>query len=141
MQRWFNVFGRCKLQIWNTQLCFNVDLTLSHVATLLQSKDNVRTTLKCLLGKSYLFDYSVECILVTGTIKYRQITVSQIYRTISEPTHIQRNSSSCTGLIFTDQPSLVTNNGVHASLHSTCHHQIKHCTFNLNIALTIYINP
>ena len=47
---------------------------------------------------------------------------------------IQRNSSSCIDLIFTDQPSLVTDNGVHTSLHSSCHHQIIHCTFNLNIA-------
>ena len=28
---------------------------------------------------------------------------------------------------------MVINNGVHASLHSNCHHQIIHCTFNLNI--------
>ena len=25
------------------------------------------------------------------------------------------------------------NNGFHASFHSSCHHQIIHCTFNLNI--------
>ena len=52
---------------------------------------------------------------------------------INEFTNIRRNSSSCIDLIFTDQPSLVTNNGVHASLHSSRHHQIIHCTFNLNI--------
>ena len=55
------------------------------------------------------------------------------HQIVSEPAHVQRNSSSCIDLIFTDQPSLVTNNGVQASLHSSCDHQIIHCTFNLNI--------
>ena len=55
------------------------------------------------------------------------------HQIISEPTLVQRNSSSCIDLIFTDQPSLVINNGAHASLHSSCHHRIMHCTFNLNI--------
>ena len=60
-------------------------------------------------------------------------TLNGFHQVISEPTHVQRNSSSCIGLIFTDQPSLVINNRVHPSLHSSCHHQIIHCTFNLNI--------
>ena len=67
-------------------------------------------------------------------------TSNGLHQIISEPTHIQRNSSSCIDLIFTDQPSLVTNNGVHASLHSSCHHQIIHCTFNLNIVYPLLIN-
>ena len=60
-------------------------------------------------------------------------TLNGFHQSISESTHVQRNSSSSIDLIFTDQPSLVTNNGVHASLHSSCHHQIIRCTFNLNI--------
>ena len=40
----------CKFQRWRTQHCFNVDLTLSNVATSYQPKNNVDTTLKCLLG-------------------------------------------------------------------------------------------
>ena len=40
--------------------------------------------------------------------------VSQL---ITEPTHIQANSSSCKDLIFTDQPNLSVNSGVHSSLH------------------------
>ena len=47
------------------------------------------------------------------------------HQIISEPTRSQRNSSSCIDLIFTDQLSLVTNNGVHSSLHSSCQHQIN----------------
>ena len=52
---------------------------------------------------------------------------------IKEPKHIQTSSSSCTDLIFTDQPNLSVNSGVHASLHPNCHHQIVHSSFNLNI--------
>ena len=60
-------------------------------------------------------------------------TLNGFHQIISESTYVQRNNSSCIDLIFTDQPSFVINNGVHASLHSSCHHQIIHCTFNLNI--------
>ena len=57
--------------------------------------------------------------------------VSQL---INEPTHLQISNSSCIGLIFTDQPNLSVNSGVHASLHPNCHHQIVHSSFNLNIS-------
>ena len=57
--------------------------------------------------------------------------VSQL---INEPTHLQTSNSSCIDLIFTDQPKLSANSGVHASLHSNCHHQIIHSSFNLNIS-------
>ena len=43
-------------------------------------------------------------------------------------------SSPCIDLIFTDQPNLSVNSGVHASLHPNCHHQIVHTSFNLNIS-------
>ena len=48
---------------------------------------------------------------------------------ISEPTHILQNSSSSIDLIFTDQPSLVINNGIKPSLHENCHHQITYAKF------------
>ena len=51
---------------------------------------------------------------------------------INEPTYIQ-TSSPFIDLIFTDQPDLSMNAGVHSSLHSNCHHQIIHSGFNLNI--------
>ena len=56
-----------------------------------------------------------------------------LHQLISEPTHILANSSSCIDLIFTDQPNLVTDCGVHPSLHPNCHHQIIYCKLNLNI--------
>ena len=42
---------------------------------------------------------------------------------ISDPVHL-RNSSSCIDLIFTDQPNLIVDSGVHPSLYPKCHHQI-----------------
>ena len=49
-----------------------------------------------------------------------------------------KNSSSCIDLNFTDQSNMSVNYGVHASLHSTCHHQIVHASFNLYIT---YLPP
>ena len=40
--------------------------------------------------------------------------VSQL---INEPTYLQTTNSSCIDLIFTGQPKLSVNSGVHASLH------------------------
>ena len=47
--------------------------------------------------------------------------------------HILNNSRSCIDLIFTFQPSIVIDSGVHASLHSNCNHQIIYTKFDLKI--------
>ena len=52
---------------------------------------------------------------------------------ISDPPHILESSSSCIDLIFTPQPNLVMNSGVHSSVHPNCHHQIRHAKFNLKL--------
>ena len=52
---------------------------------------------------------------------------------IKEPTHISNTSSSCIGLTFTSQPNLITDSGVHSSLHPNCHHHIVFPKFNLHI--------
>ena len=57
--------------------------------------------------------------------------VSQL---INKPAHLHTSKSSCIDLIFTDQPKLSVNSGVHASLHPNCHHQILNSSFNLNIS-------
>ena len=64
---------------------------------------------------------------LTSCIGFQQI--------INEPTHIQRQRSSCIDLIFTDQPNLSVNLGIHThtSLHSNCYHQIVQSKFDLNI--------
>ena len=47
-----------------------------------------------------------------------------MHQLISEPTHIMGDSKSCIDVIFTDQPNLFVESGVHPSLHEQCHHQI-----------------
>ena len=61
-------------------------------------------------------------------------SANEVSQSINEPTHLQTSNSSCIDLIFTDQPNLSENSGVHASLHPNCHHQIVHSSFNLNIS-------
>ena len=52
---------------------------------------------------------------------------------IAEPTHILESSASCIDLIFTNQPNIVMDSGVHLSLHEKCHHQIIYSKLNLRI--------
>ena len=59
-----------------------------------------------------------------------QFGLSQI---IKEATHILESSSSCIDLIFTTQPILVVESGVHPSLHSDCYHQIVFEKLNLQL--------
>ena len=40
---------------------------------------------------------------------------------IHDPAHTLETSSSCIDLIFTSQPNMVVNLGVHCSLHANCH--------------------
>ena len=51
----------------------------------------------------------------------------------NEPTYVLENSSSCIDLIFTSQPNLVVDSGVHPSLHPNWHHQTVYTKFNLKI--------
>ena len=56
-----------------------------------------------------------------------------LHQLINEPTHLLQNSSSCIDLIFTSQPNIAVESGVHLSLHPNCHHQIIFAKFNLKI--------
>ena len=58
---------------------------------------------------------------------------SQFDQIIKESTHILENSSSCIDLIFTTQPNMVLESGVHHSLHQNCHHHIIFAKFNLKV--------
>ena len=61
------------------------------------------------------------------------------HQLISEPTHSMGDSRSCIDLIFTDQPNLIIESGVHPSLHDKCHHQIVYGKLSVsNIALPPY---
>ena len=48
---------------------------------------------------------------------------------INNPTHISDTYSSCIDLIFTSQPNLVVESGVHPSFYPNCHHQIIFAKF------------
>ena len=63
-------------------------------------------------------------------------TIASIYglnQLIQEPTDILNLSSFCLNLIFTSQPNLVKESGIHSSLQSICHYQIAFAKFNLSI--------
>ena len=68
-----------------------------------------------------------------GLIFFSLTSSNGFSQLIHDRTHIQANSSSCIDLVFSDQPNLSVNSGVHASLHPNCHHQIVHSSFKLNI--------
>ena len=46
------------------------------------------------------------------------------HQVINEPTHLLENFSSCIDLIITSQPNLITESGVHPSLHPNFHQVI-----------------
>ena len=61
-----------------------------------------------------------------GSKLFSLISSNRFPQLVNEPTHIQTSSSSCIDLIFTNQPNLSVDSGVHASLHPNCHHEIIH---------------
>ena len=77
-----------------------------------------------------LGDIDSDFSIILGNFNTTSYGFSQ---SISELTHILRNSSSCIDLIFTDQPSLIIDSGSHPSLHPNGHHKIIHCKINLKI--------
>ena len=52
---------------------------------------------------------------------------------IKEPTHILTDSSSCIDLLFTSQPNLVIESGLHSSLYQNCHHQLIYPKINFKV--------
>ena len=80
------------------------------------------------------FNSFLSFFTLEGTNLYSLTFSNNFSQLINELTHIQRNSSSCIDLIFTDRPNLAVNSGVHSSLHPNCHHQVVHGSFNLNIS-------
>ena len=52
---------------------------------------------------------------------------------ITEPTHILENSSSCIDLIFSNQPNVIMDSGVHLTLHSKCDLEKIYSKLNLKI--------
>ena len=59
----------------------------------------------------------VELDKLTSLTGYKQL--------IDEATNFEPNKSkTCIDLIFSSQPNLISDSGVHPSLFQTCHHQI-----------------
>ena len=75
-----------------------------------------------------------------GTKLFAQSSSDGFQQLINEPTHIQKNISFCIDFIFTDQPNISVNHGVHGSLHPNCHHQIVYPSFSLHIIYPHHIN-
>ena len=103
--------------------------------------NNFTTNFELMISK--MFAENPHCLIITGDFNCRstqwwendiensegklfeQITADNgLHQLISEPTHIVGSSKSCIDLIFTDQPNLIVDTGVHPSLHDQCHHQI-----------------
>ena len=112
------------------------DSFLSNFQKLLQDIENCKPSFSIVTG-----DFNSRCsswwpndINTPEGLKLYSLTcLNGFSQLIHEPTHIQANSSSCIDLIFTDQPKLSVNSGVHTSLHQNCHHQIVYSRFNLDI--------
>ena len=57
----------------------------------------------------------------------------ELQQIIKEPRYFIGDDSLCIDLIFTTQPNLVMEPGVHSLLHASCHHHITFAEFNLKI--------
>ena len=112
------------------------ELFLSNLENLLNDINNCKPYLSVITGDFNARScswWSDDINNTEGTNLFSLTSSNGFSQLINEPTHIQSNSSSCIDLIFTDQPNLSINSGVHSSLHQNCHHQMIHCKFNLNI--------
>ena len=71
--------------------------------------------------------------ITTAEGKAMEIISSQfgLHQVINESRHILESSFSCIDLIFTSQPNLMNESGVHRSLHANSHHQIIFAKFGL----------
>ena len=71
--------------------------------------------------------------ILNGKLHFLCSVTSQYgnHQITNESTYVLGNSASCVDLIFTWQPNLVVDSGVHPSLHLNFHHQIMNAKFNL----------
>ena len=83
---------------------------------------NAQSSSWCINDKSNYEGTKVDCLATEYDLK----------QVINEATHLLENSS-CIDLIFTSQPNLVMDAGIHPSLHASRHHQIVYAKFNLKI--------
>ena len=55
------------------------------------------------------------------------------HQLISQPTHLMPQSFSCIDLLFTNQPNLTVDKGIHPSLYSNYYHQITYWKLSINV--------
>ena len=84
---------------------------------------NAQSSSWCINDKSNYEGIKIDCLATEYDLK----------QVINESTHLLENHSSCIELIFTSQPNLVMDGGVHPSFHANCHDQIVSTKFNLKI--------
>ena len=111
------------------QFLENFDHTLNHI-------NSLNPSFVIILGDFNAKSSSWYANDITSNEGFNIENITSFYgfcQLISSPTHILPTSSSCIDLIFTDQPSIILNSGVHSSLHPNCHHQIIFTKINLKI--------
>ena len=99
--------------------------------------------LRCCLSSETNNSIAFACFaeMMTSLFFFKQVTkiqgtildYYQIDHYLKESTHISENYRSCIDLLFTSQPNLVVDFGIHPSLHENCHHQIIYSKFDLKI--------
>ena len=83
---------------------------------------------------------SLTFSLTVKRTSYEGPGIADLTFQFSEPTHLTKNSSSCTDLMFTSQPTLVMEPGLNSSLHKNCHHQIIYSNLTLKFILHLLMN-
>ena len=112
------------------------ELFLSNLQSFLSDISQRKPSLSVVTGDFNARSSSLWCNhinTIEGSHLHSLTSSNSFSQLVNEPTHIQTNSLSCIDLIFTNQPNLSVNSGVHSSLHPNCHHQIVHTSFNLDI--------
>ena len=112
------------------------ELLLSNLENVLSEINKRKPSLSVVTGDFNARSSSWWCNdinTIEGSHLYSLTSSNGFSQLINEPAHNQTNSSSFIDLIFTNQPNLSVNSGVHSSLHPNCHHQIVHTSFNLDI--------
>ena len=112
------------------------ELFLSKLKNFLSDINKCKPSLFVVTGDFNVRSSSWSCNginTVEGSHLYSLTSSNGFSKLINEPTHIQTNNSSCIDLIFTSQPNLSVNSGVHLSLHPNCHYQIVYTSLNFDI--------
>ena len=116
----------------------NFCLFLINFCLIISNSSYSFTIILCNFNARYKSWWSEDVTSYEATYTESLPTMHDLQQLISHPAHLFPYSSSFTGLIFTDQPNLAVDSGIHPSVHLKCHNQIIECKFNL---MTVYTPP